>query len=217
MNLFYLLLFCFIIFAASFWLLNFYYQTSNLFYRYLSDFLRNQHNQSVFFLSIKWRFHFIKARNDKFFSYNFQTFLYRSSHRRCFVRKGVLRNVAKFTGKHLYQSLYLNKIADLRSATLLKKRLQHSCFPVNFATASVFRGAGFAHYIRMFSRVFFPFVKSGNKSHWHFAGPQYYQEIFFIQCDFYPSLFQLRFASILYSQQVYFPAASLYSQRVCSI
>ena len=26
---------------------------------------------------------------------------YRSSHRRCSVRKGVLRNFAKFTGKHL--------------------------------------------------------------------------------------------------------------------
>ena len=26
----------------------------------------------------------------------------RSSHRRCFVKKGALRNFAKFTGKHLY-------------------------------------------------------------------------------------------------------------------
>ena len=26
----------------------------------------------------------------------------RSSHRRCFVRKGVLRNFVKFAGKHLY-------------------------------------------------------------------------------------------------------------------
>ena len=57
----------------------------------------------------------------------------RSSHRRCFVRKGVLRNFAKFTGKHLCQSLFFNKVADLRSANLLKKRLWHRCFPVNFA------------------------------------------------------------------------------------
>ena len=47
----------------------------------------------------------------------------RSSHRRCSVRKGVLKNFAKFTGKHLCQSLFFNKVADLRSATLLKKRL----------------------------------------------------------------------------------------------
>ena len=31
--------------------------------------------------------------------------------RRCFVRKGVLRNFAKFTGKHLCQSLFFNKVA----------------------------------------------------------------------------------------------------------
>ena len=58
---------------------------------------------------------------------------FRSSHRRCSVRKGVLRNVAKFTEKHLCQSLFFNKVAGLRPATLLKKRLWHRCFPVNFA------------------------------------------------------------------------------------
>ena len=57
----------------------------------------------------------------------------RSSHWRCSVRKGVLRNFAKFTGKHLCQSLFLNKVAGLRPAILLKKRLWHRCFPVNFA------------------------------------------------------------------------------------
>ena len=46
------------------------------------------------------------------------------------MKKAVLRNFAKFTGKHLC----------LRPATLLKKRLLHRCFPVNpehlWATAS---------------------------------------------------------------------------------
>ena len=45
--------------------------------------------------------------------------LVRSSHRRCFVRKDVLRNFAKFTGKHLCQSPFFNKVADLRRADLL--------------------------------------------------------------------------------------------------
>ena len=45
--------------------------------------------------------------------------LCRSSHQRCSVRKGVLRNFAKFTGTHLFQSLFFNKIA------------WHRCFPVN--------------------------------------------------------------------------------------
>ena len=57
----------------------------------------------------------------------------RSSHRRCYLRKGFLRNFAKFTGKHLCQSLFFNKVAGLRPATVLKKRLWHTCFLVNFA------------------------------------------------------------------------------------
>ena len=40
--------------------------------------------------------------------------LVRSSHKRCYVKKGALTNFAKFTGKHLCQSLFLNKVAGLR-------------------------------------------------------------------------------------------------------
>ena len=43
---------------------------------------------------------------------------------RCSVKKSDLENFSKFTGKHLCQGL--------RPATLLKKRLWHKCFPVNF-------------------------------------------------------------------------------------
>ena len=39
-----------------------------------------------------------------------------------FCKKDVRRNFAKFTGKRLCQSLFLNKVAGLR----------HGCFPVNF-------------------------------------------------------------------------------------
>ena len=59
--------------------------------------------------------------------------LFRSSHQRWSIIKGVLRNFAKFTGKHLCQSLFFNKVAGLRPGTLLKKGLWHRCFPVNFA------------------------------------------------------------------------------------
>ena len=38
----------------------------------------------------------------------------RSSRPEVFCRKGVLRNFAKFTGKHLCQSLFLNKVAGLK-------------------------------------------------------------------------------------------------------
>ena len=36
-----------------------------------------------------------------------------STHRRCSVKKGDLRNFAKFAGKHLCQSLFFNKVAGL--------------------------------------------------------------------------------------------------------
>ena len=49
------------------------------------------------------------------------------------MKKDVLKNFAKFTGKHLCLSLLLNKVAGRRPATLLKKRLRYKRFPVNFA------------------------------------------------------------------------------------
>ena len=49
------------------------------------------------------------------------------------MKKGALINCTKFTGKHLCQSLFFNKFAGLRAATLLKKKLWHMCLPVNFA------------------------------------------------------------------------------------
>ena len=45
----------------------------------------------------------------------------RSSQPEAFCKKGVLRNFAKFIGKHLCQSLFFNKVAGLRRT------------PVNFA------------------------------------------------------------------------------------
>ena len=60
----------------------------------------------------------------------------RSSHQRCSARKYVLRNFSKFTGKHLCQVLFYNKAAGSEPATLLKMRLWHRCFPMNFAKIS---------------------------------------------------------------------------------
>ena len=39
--------------------------------------------------------------------------LFRSNHWRSSVKKGVLKNFAKFTGKYLCQSLSFNKVAGL--------------------------------------------------------------------------------------------------------
>ena len=68
-------------------------------------------------------------------AYPFRNVVYnvRSSFPEVFYRKGVLRNFSKLTGKHLFQSLFFNKVAGVRPETLLKKRLWHRCFPVNLA------------------------------------------------------------------------------------
>ena len=50
---------------------------------------------------------------------------FRSSHQRSSI-KNVLKNFAKFTGKHLCQSLLFNQ-------TLLKKRLWRRYLPANFS------------------------------------------------------------------------------------
>ena len=47
--------------------------------------------------------------------------LVRSSHPEVFCNKGVLRNFAKFTGKHLCQNPFFNKVAGLWNPKLVTK------------------------------------------------------------------------------------------------
>ena len=56
---------------------------------------------------------------------------FRSSHQRCTIKKGAIKNFAKFIAKNLCQSLSL-KSCRLQPATLLKNKFWHSCFPMNF-------------------------------------------------------------------------------------
>ena len=56
----------------------------------------------------------------------------RSSRPQKFCKKSVPRNFAKSAGKHPCQSPFFNKVEALTPTTLLKKRLWHRCFPVNF-------------------------------------------------------------------------------------
>ena len=77
------------------------------------------------------------ARHDRCFwthgILHYHHLLSRSSLLEMFCIKGVLRNFAEFTGKHLRQRIFNNKVTDLRPAALLKKILWHRGFPVNFA------------------------------------------------------------------------------------
>ena len=59
---------------------------------------------------------------------------FRSSHCKYSVKKGVLTNFAKFTGKHLCQNLFFNKAAGLACNFIEKETLpQHRCFPMKIA------------------------------------------------------------------------------------
>ena len=46
---------------------------------------------------------------------------------------GVLKNFAKFTGRHLCKSSFFNKVTGLRPATLLQIMLWKKCLFTNFA------------------------------------------------------------------------------------
>ena len=85
-----------------------------------------QHRRFVYFLMFICHAKFMASEN-------FASIKSRSSHLRFSIKKGVVRNFAKFTGNNLCPSFYFNKVAGLRPATLSKKRLWHRCFPVNFA------------------------------------------------------------------------------------
>ena len=61
-------------------------------------------------------------------------FPYRSSHRKCSEKIGVLKNFANFIGKYLCWGLSLIKFsAGLKACNFIKKRLQHWYFPLKFA------------------------------------------------------------------------------------
>ena len=59
---------------------------------------------------------FFQSMAKNKFAYSFIVENIRSSRPEVFCKKDVLRNFAKFTGKHLCQSLFYNKVASLRPA-----------------------------------------------------------------------------------------------------
>ena len=59
----------------------------------------------------------------------------RSSHRRCSVRNGVLRNFAKFRGKHKRQSLFLIKL-QAEACNFIKQETLAQVFSCKFCGIS---------------------------------------------------------------------------------
>ena len=56
-------------------------------------------------------------------------------HQRCSVKKGVLRNFARFTGKHLCQSLFFNKVAG-SACNFIKNETRALVFSCEFCEIS---------------------------------------------------------------------------------
>ena len=81
--------------------------------------------------------------------------------------KSVLKNLAKFTGKHLCWSLFFK----------MKKRLQHRCFAVNFAkflrTPFLQNTSGRLHLI-MRPLFFIQFVTCGTRTVWSIHFDQHF-------------------------------------------
>ena len=61
---------------------------------------------------------------------NYST-IFRSSHRRCSIKKAILKYFVIFTGKHLCRDLFLNKVAGHQACDFIKKRLQQRYFLAN--------------------------------------------------------------------------------------
>ena len=52
----------------------------------------------------------VKIYEECFWVHSYSVELHRSSHRRCFKKKGVLKHFGKLTKKHLCQILFFNKV-----------------------------------------------------------------------------------------------------------
>ena len=71
---------------------------------------------------------------------------YRSSHQRWSIIKSVLQNFAKLTEKHLCQCLFFNKVAGLKTATLIKKETLAQVFSCEFS--EIFKNVFFTEHLR---------------------------------------------------------------------
>ena len=88
----------------------------------------------------------------------------RSSHRRCSVRKGILKNFAKFTGKHLCQSLFFNKVTLARAFSCEFCEISENTFSTEhlwktvFQRKRIFNSSGFEVFPQRAKNIFIIFI-----------------------------------------------------------
>ena len=107
--------------------------------------------------NISWSMNYVSSNKN-----NINEYISRSSHQRCSIKKCVLRNFAKFTGKHLCQSLFFNKVAGLRPATLLKKETLAQVFSCEFYEIS--KNTIFTEHLWTTASVYLNFLRSFESS-----------------------------------------------------
>ena len=78
---------------------------------------------SIIFINVDWNISVRKQIGNFSNCVTFWRFRTQKQLPEVFYKKGVLKHVAKFTGKHSSWSFFFNKVAGLSPATLLKKRL----------------------------------------------------------------------------------------------
>ena len=71
------------------------------------------------------------TRHYKFFYTNIST-IFRSSYRKCSIKKAILKYFVIFTGKRLWWCLFFNQVAGHQTCNFMKRRLQHRYFLVSF-------------------------------------------------------------------------------------
>ena len=77
----------------------------------------------------------------------------RNSHPEVFYRKGVLRKVAKFTGKHLRQSLFFTKICRSEACNFIKNETQAQTFSCEFC--EIYKFIFFTEHLQATGSVWF--------------------------------------------------------------
>ena len=118
------------------------------------------------------------------------------------LKKCVFKNFAKFTGKHLSQSLFLNKVGGLRPAILLRKTSWHRCFPVNFAKFLL--ALFFGRTPLVAASVTNQFIETLNTFNWHrnlFLG--FFERRLFSQSDFVSTIYLVYFCYRFISEGPY--------------
>ena len=97
-------------------------------------FIWHSHDLSLFLsLQIKHSLFCRRILSSNYFETNYQIIRNKSSHWRCSVEKGVLRNFAKFTGKHLCQGPFFSRS---EAGNFIKKEIVAQVFSCKFCEIS---------------------------------------------------------------------------------